>query len=76
VPGHLVRRDPSTQFLLRRETFEGIDRSELPTIVAAHAGRFETTPFDSLVAVVSTSGANAVRYLADFEAARSAGLVE
>jgi hypothetical protein len=60
----------------RRKTFEGMDRRDLPAIVAAHAGRFESTPFDSLVAAVSTLGANAEHHLADFEAARAVGLVE
>jgi len=53
-----------------------MDRRDLPAIVAAHAGRFESTPFDSLVAAVSTLGANEEHHLADFEAARAAGLVE
>jgi hypothetical protein len=38
--------------------------------------RIEATPFESLVAVVPTLGANADRHLADFEAARAAVLVE
>jgi hypothetical protein len=62
--------------VLRRKTFEGMDRRDLPAIVAAYAGRFESTPFDSLVAAVSTLGANEEHHLADFEAARAAGLVE
>ena len=53
-----------------------MDRRDLPAIVAAYAGRFESTPFDSLVAAVSTLGANAEHHLADFEAARAVGLVE
>jgi len=76
MPGDKIGRDPATQFLLRRKTFEGMDRRDLPAIVAAYAGRFESTPFDSLVAAVSTLGANEEHHLADFEAARAAGLVE
>jgi len=74
--GDKIGRVPATQFLLRRKTFEGPDRRDLPAIVAAHAGRFESTPFDSLVAAVSTLGANAEHHLADFEPARAAGSVE
>jgi len=46
MPGDKIGRDPATQFLLRRKTFEGMDRRDLPAIVAAYAGRFESTPFD------------------------------
>src|SRR5204863_5298855 len=51
VPGQLIRRDPETQFLLRRESFADIDIRTLPTAAKFAASRFESTPFDSIVAV-------------------------
>jgi hypothetical protein len=51
VPGELIRRDENTQVLLRREAFSGIDWRDLPPSVGTWARRFESTPFDSIVAL-------------------------
>jgi uncharacterized protein YjbI with pentapeptide repeats len=54
VPGDLVKRDPETQYLLRRESFADVDLSELPVRARIAVGRFESTPFDSIVTVAPT----------------------
>jgi hypothetical protein len=51
VPGHLVRRDVETQYLLRRETFAGMDLGGFPLLARVAVERFEATPFDSIVAI-------------------------
>ncbi|GLW64880.1 hypothetical protein Arub01_31240 [Actinomadura rubrobrunea] len=75
VPGELVRRDPETQFLLRREVVVPAMDS-LPRVVRIEASRFEDTPFDSIVAVAPRRSKHFERYLAEFQQAREAGLVE
>ncbi len=76
VPGHLVRRDPETQFLLRRDVVEKTQGIELPVYAGIAVSRFEMTPFDSLVAVAPRRSKNFAQYLADLEYLRSAGLAE
>jgi hypothetical protein len=76
VPGHLVRRDPRTQFLLHRDVVERTQGMELPTYAGISVSRFETTPFDSLVAIAPKRSKNFERYLEDFEYLRKAGLAE
>jgi hypothetical protein len=51
LPGDLVRYDPETQFLLRRSALAGADTTGLPSYAAIATSRFESTPFDTLVAV-------------------------
>ena len=48
VPGDLIKRDPETQYLLRRDSFAGVDLSELPLRARIAVGRFESTRFDSI----------------------------
>ena len=76
VPGHLVRRDPQTQFLLRRDVVERTQGMELPVYAGISVSRFESTPFDSLVAIAPKRSKNFERYLEDFEFLRKAGLAE
>ena len=54
VPGNLVRRNPETQFLVRREALEAHPLEGLPFIGKAYRRRFATSPFDSLVVVAPT----------------------
>ncbi|HEU5158261.1 MAG TPA: hypothetical protein VFU43_14795 [Streptosporangiaceae bacterium] len=75
VPGDLVRRDPETQFLLRREVITPA-KDRLPIGPGIAASRFESTPFDSIVAVVSRRSKNFARDLEEFEQVRKAGLAE
>lgn len=75
VPGDLVRRDPHTQFLLRRATVENTS-IELPHYAQICVSRFETTPFDSLVAIAPRRSKNFSRYIEDLEYLRQAGLAD
>jgi hypothetical protein len=76
VPGDLVRRDPETQFLLRRDVVAQAGEESLPIGPRIAASRFESTPFDSIVAVVSRRSKNFTRDLDEFEQVRKAGLAE
>ena len=76
VPGHLVRRDPETQFLLHRDVVHKTQGVELPVYAGIAVSRFELTPFDSLVAIAPRRSKNFAQYLADLEHLRRAGLAE
>lgn len=76
VPGHLVRRDPETQFLLRRDVVEKTQGAELPAYAGIAVSRFEATPFDSLVTVAPRRSKHFARYLEELEYLRRAGLAE
>src|SRR5262249_18877121 len=53
VPGELVRRDPRTQFLLRRESLATLDGRRLPHGADLFLSRFDHTPFGSMVVVAT-----------------------
>ncbi|MGW4897311.1 hypothetical protein ACWEQL_34390 [Kitasatospora sp. NPDC004240] len=77
VPGHLIRRDEETQFLLHRdrvERFEGMEG--LPGSARIAARRFETTPFDTLVAVAPRRSEHFATRLAELEVLRTEGLAD
>lgn len=76
IPGELVRRDPDTQFLLRRESFAGVDRSELPTFASIAVSRFDATPLDSLVAVAPKRSKRFAETRAQLQELRDRGLAE
>lgn len=76
VPGHLIRRDESTQFLLERERFAGVDRREMPGFASIWASRFDATPFDSLVAIAPKASKRMPEYMADAEWLRDQGLID
>jgi hypothetical protein len=67
VPGDLIRYDPTTQVLLRRTKFSGIDRDEFPDFVKIWTSRFEATPFDSLVAVAPKRSKHFAEYMRAIE---------
>ncbi|MET9801464.1 hypothetical protein [Streptomyces sp. NPDC006368] len=76
VPGHLVRRDPETQFLLHRERLAGVDVRALPDFAKIAVRRFESTPFDSIVAVAPRRADFFAEALADFELLRELGVAD
>ncbi len=76
VPGDLVRRDPGTQFLIRRDAVAKSEGVELPIYAEISISRFEETPFDSLVAIAPKRSKNFARYMEDFQYLRQAGLAE
>lgn len=75
VPGHLVRRDEKTQFLVHRDRFVSRDLSGLPAFARHLADRFSQTPFDSFVAVAPKRSKYFEKHLAELEVLRSEGLV-
>jgi hypothetical protein len=75
VPGDLIRYDPATQVLLRRATFSGIDRDELPESAQIWVDRFDATPFDSIVAVAPQRSKYFADYMRDIEWLRERNLV-
>ena len=76
VPGHLVRRDPNTQFLLRRDAVADVDPASLPDFASIAISRFEATPFDSLVAVAPTRSKKFPKILAHYQELRDRGLAD
>lgn len=76
VPGDLVRRDPATQFLLRRETVAGANLEAFPVRAQIEASRFALTPFDSIVAIAPKRSRNFEQIRDDLERLRTAGLAE
>ncbi|BCY05663.1 pentapeptide repeat-containing protein [Actinoplanes sp. L3-i22] len=76
VPGELVRRDPETQFLLRRAVVGAVPRAELPTFASFEVSRFETTPLDCIVAVAPKRSKDFAAILAQLTGLRDQGLAE
>ncbi len=74
VPGELIRRDENTQVLLRREAFAGMEWRDLPGVVGPWVSRFESTPFDSIVAVAPKGSKRFRDYMADIEWLHAKGL--
>ncbi|MEU9403118.1 hypothetical protein [Streptomyces sp. NPDC048242] len=77
VPGHLVRRDEETQFLLYRDRLEQFgDLERLPLFAQIAARRFEGTPFGTTVAVAPRRSKRFATYLAELEVLRTEGLAD
>lgn len=76
VPGDLVRRDPQTQFLLRRQSLNGIDTAELSSGRRFYFRRFEQMPFDSIVIVAPRHSKYFDDILAELTDLRARGLAE
>ncbi|MDN0195295.1 hypothetical protein [Streptomyces sp. S.PNR 29] len=76
VPGELIRRDEETQFLLRRESFSGVNLSDLPVYAGIAAGRFEVSPWDSIVAVAPRRSKSFGQVLSELNELRGMGLAE
>ncbi|MFD5425604.1 hypothetical protein [Streptomyces sp. NPDC127084] len=74
VPGDLVKYDPETQVLLRREKFEEISIEDLPTYAGIWVSRFSETPFESLVAVAPKRSKRFPQYMHDLEWLHTQGL--
>lgn len=76
VPGDLVRRDPETQFLLRREPAANADYRKLPQGAGLFLERFDHTPFDSIVAVAPKRSRRFRDLLDILRGLRTAGIAE
>ncbi|MGW4523939.1 hypothetical protein [Amycolatopsis sp. NPDC004378] len=76
VPGELVRRNPETQFLLRREHRAELDRRSVPDGAQSVFSRFDISPFDSMVVVAPKRSKRFQRLKELFDGLREAGLAE
>ncbi|MFB7368625.1 hypothetical protein ACFC0D_02060 [Streptomyces sp. NPDC056222] len=76
VPGHLVRRDPETQFLLHRDRLAGADAEGLPLFAKIAVERFAETPFASIVAVAPRRSTNFSERREAYEALRTLGVAD
>lgn len=76
VPGNLVRRNPETQFLVKREVLEAHPPEELPFIGKSYRRRFSTSPFDSMVVVAPTRSDSFADIHAQLSEMRELGLAE
>jgi hypothetical protein len=75
VPGHLVRRDPARQVLVRREALDGRDIRALPHAVALE-WFLERSPFDSVVLVGSCETARRQKDLDGLRRLRDMGIAD
>ncbi|OIV39140.1 hypothetical protein BIV57_02070 [Mangrovactinospora gilvigrisea] len=76
VPGHLVKRDPATQFLLHRSSAEHADTEGLSDRARSYLAKARKHRFDSIVIVAPTRSKYFDAVLADLEDLRTRGLAE
>jgi len=76
VPGDLVRRDPNSQALLRREAFSWADWRDFPGHIGPWVSRFEVTPFDSIVVIAPKGSTKFRKHMSDIEWLHNNGLCE
>ncbi|EYT82044.1 hypothetical protein CF54_15635 [Streptomyces sp. Tu 6176] len=76
VPGHLVRRDPKTQFLLHRDRAEAADAEGFSSRARSYLAKARTSPYPTLVVVAPTRSKYFKDMLQDLESLRAAGIAE
>ncbi|MFI6738968.1 hypothetical protein ACIBI9_39105 [Nonomuraea sp. NPDC050451] len=76
VPGHLVRRDPETQFLLRKEALDGLNPERFGVHARGFLAALAESLFDSMVAVAPKRAALFSNIFEDLEELRKLGLAE
>jgi len=76
VPGHLVRRNPETQFLIRREAAKSAALDSLPTYASVIVERAGMSPYETTIAPVPARSKNADRYRAQLQELRDRGIAE
>jgi hypothetical protein len=76
LPGDLVRRDPETQFLVRKKHFAGADLSEFPKWARYILERVEENPYDSTVIVAGRAEEDFERTIAEFQQLVDLGIAE
>lgn len=76
VPGDLVRRDPTTQFLIRTEAARSAALDSLPAYASVLTERAARSPYDSTVVAVPTRAKNAEKYRAELQILRDQGIAE
>ncbi|MFF9340714.1 MULTISPECIES: hypothetical protein [unclassified Streptomyces] len=76
IPGHLVRRDPKTRFLLHRDRAEAADPEGFSRGARAHLTSARRSPYPTLVSVAPPRSRYFKRVLDDLESLRAAGIAE
>ncbi|MFR9800603.1 hypothetical protein ACL02U_32610 [Streptomyces sp. MS06] len=76
VPGDLVRRDEETQFLLHREKLANVEVGKLGQYAQIAVSRFDSSPFDSIVAVAPKKANDFPEILADLQELRRLEVAE
>ncbi|MGK3207993.1 hypothetical protein [Amycolatopsis sp. MEPSY49] len=76
IPGDLVRRDPETQFLLRRASLAELPNRQVPDGADLFFRRLEMSPFDSMVAIAPRRSKQFQSLLSILRDLRDIGLAE
>lgn len=76
LPGDLIKRDPETQFLVRKEKVVGADLSKVPATLRTDLKLAERNPYDSTVLVVGREDEDFDEYLAMHRQLVDIGLAE
>jgi hypothetical protein len=76
IPGDLVRRDPKTQFLVRKSKLVDMDLSEIPKRTQRLLRRVEENPYDSTVIVAARNEEDFGGALSDFQQLVDLGIAE
>ncbi len=76
LPGDLIRRDPETQFLVRKEALAGADTSSLSRVMRLRLKRVQRNAFDSTVLVVGRGNERFADELAEHRKLVDLGIAE
>ncbi len=76
VPGHLVKRDPETQFLVDKQAAAIADVDTLPGMAQIAAERVLESPYDSIVAVAPTRSKDFQEIMEELVVLRDRGIAD
>ncbi len=76
VPGHLVKRDPETQFLIRREAAAAADIDALPEFAKIYVERAAEAPYETSVLAAPIRSKSFEETLNAFRRLRDLGIAE
>ncbi|MFK0294757.1 hypothetical protein ACIQU6_30395 [Streptomyces sp. NPDC090442] len=76
IPGHLVRRDPETQFVLHRDRAEAAAPQGFSARARSYLAKARTSPYPTIVVVAPTRSKYFKDMLKDLESLRAAGIAE
>ena len=76
VPGHLVKRDPETQFLVDKQAAAAADMDALPGMAKIAAERALESPYDSIVAVAPSRSKDFQEILEELVVLRERGIAD
>ncbi|OIJ84935.1 hypothetical protein BIV25_45470 [Streptomyces sp. MUSC 14] len=76
IPGHLVRRDPETQFLLHRDRAETADSQAFSPRARSYLAKARTSSYPTVVVVAPTRSKYFKDVLKDLASLRAVGIAE